>query len=71
MIRRITAIVTVATLSIAMVGCSTWNNMSARERHTAIGVGAGAVAGNLLSGGDALSTVGGAAVGGVVGNQLK
>ncbi len=44
--------------------------MSTRDRNTAIGAGVGAVGGSVLSGGSALGTVGGAAVGGVIGNQI-
>jgi osmotically inducible lipoprotein OsmB len=45
--------------------------MSARDRNTAIGAGAGAVGGAILTGGSAVGTVGGAAVGGVIGNTIK
>ena len=58
------AIVTLAALG----GCA---NMTAQQRNTAIGAGAGAVAGSVLTGGSAVGTVGGAAVGGVIGNQIK
>lgn len=51
----------------ALSGCS---GMSARDRNTAIGAGVGAVGGAALTGGSALGTVGGAAVGGVIGNQI-
>lgn len=51
----------------ALTGCS---NMSQRDKNTAIGAGAGAVGGAVLTGGSALGTVGGAAVGGVIGNQV-
>lgn len=49
-------------------GCG---NMTARDRNTALGAAAGAVTGSVLTGGDAVGTVGGAAVGGVIGNQIK
>jgi osmotically inducible lipoprotein OsmB len=48
-------------------GCS---GMTRRDRNTAIGAGAGAVAGAVLTGGSGIGTVGGAAVGGVIGNQV-
>lgn len=51
---------------IALGGCS---GMSQRDKNTAIGAGVGAVGGSILTGGSALGTVGGAAVGGVIGNQ--
>jgi osmotically inducible lipoprotein OsmB len=45
--------------------------MSTTERNTAIGAGAGAVGGYLLTDGDALGTVGGAAVGGILGHEWE
>ncbi len=45
-------------------------NMSSRDKSTAIGAGVGAVGGAVLTGGSAVGTVGGAAVGGVIGNQV-
>lgn len=53
---------------ISLAGCA---NMTPRERNTAIGAGVGAIGGSILTNGNALGTVGGAAVGGVVGNQVK
>jgi osmotically inducible lipoprotein OsmB len=59
-----------AALVVALVGgLSACGDMSTRSRDTAIGAGAGGVAGAAL-GGSALSTVGGAAVGGIIGNQV-
>lgn len=52
---------------VALSGCS---GMSTRDRNTALGAGAGAVGGALLTGGSSIGTVGGAAVGGVIGNQI-
>lgn len=65
--KRIATTVLVATLVIALSGCS---NMSRRDRNTVIGAGAGAVGGSLLTHGSALGTIGGAAVGGIVGHQV-
>ena len=48
-------------------GCA---GMSSRDKSTAIGAGVGGVAGAVLTGGGALGTVGGAAVGGIIGNQI-
>jgi osmotically inducible lipoprotein OsmB len=45
--------------------------MSRQDRNTVIGAGGGAVAGSVLTGGSALGTVGGAAVGGYIGNQVS
>ena len=52
---------------LGLLGCS---GMSPRERDTAVGAGVGAVAGSVLTGGSAIGTVGAAAVGGVVGNEV-
>jgi osmotically inducible lipoprotein OsmB len=45
--------------------------MSAQEKSTAIGAGAGAVGGSILTGGSAAGTLGGAAVGGYLGHEIK
>ena len=52
----------------ALGGCS---GMSARDKNTAIGAGVGAVGGSILTGGSAVGTVGGAAVGGIIGHEIK
>lgn len=58
-----------AVLSLCILsGCS---DMSQRDKNTAIGAGVGAVGGSILTGGSAAGTVGGAAVGGVIGNTIK
>ncbi|WJV60790.1 osmotically-inducible lipoprotein OsmB [Pectobacteriaceae bacterium C52] len=54
-------------LTIGLSGCS---NMSKRDRNTAIGAGAGAIGGSVLTHGSVLGTVGGAAVGGIVGHEV-
>lgn len=53
---------------LGLVGCA---GMSNQERNTAIGAGAGAVGGAVLTGGSALGTVGGAAVGGIIGHETN
>jgi osmotically inducible lipoprotein OsmB len=52
---------------VLLASCS---GMSSRDKSTAIGAGVGAVGGAVLTGGGVLGTVGGAAVGGVIGNQV-
>lgn len=52
---------------VLLTSCS---GMSTRDKNTAIGAGVGAVGGAVLTGGGVLGTVGGAAVGGVIGNQV-
>ncbi|PSJ17360.1 osmotically-inducible lipoprotein OsmB [Nitrosomonas supralitoralis] len=52
---------------VALSGCS---GMSTRDRNTALGAGVGAVGGAVLTNGSTLGTIGGATVGGVIGNQM-
>ena len=52
---------------LALGACS---GMSARDKSTAVGAGAGAIGGAILTGGSAVGTVGGAAVGGVIGHEV-
>lgn len=54
-----------------MVGLSACSGMSRQGRNTAVGAGVGAVGGSVLTGGSVLGTVGGAAVGGVVGHEAS
>ncbi|MGV3742255.1 MAG: glycine zipper 2TM domain-containing protein [Burkholderiaceae bacterium] len=58
---------TVLSSLLALTACS---GMTERQRNTAIGAGIGGVAGSVLTDGGTLGTVGGAAVGGVIGNQV-
>jgi len=62
------AVSTIATaVMLGMVGCG---GMSTRHKDTAIGAGLGAAGGAILTDGSVMGTLGGAAVGGVVGNQV-
>lgn len=65
-IRKLTLNTIAITLLFTLVGCA---SMSARDRNTAIGAGVGAVAGSVLTDGDAVGTVGGAVIGGVIGHE--
>ena len=57
--------------SISMViGLSACADMNRQDRDTALGAGAGAIGGAVLTGGSGIGTVGGAVVGGVIGNQV-
>ncbi|NQW81872.1 MAG: prenyltransferase [Polaromonas sp.] len=47
-------------------GCA---GISPREQNTAAGAGIGAVTGAILTGGSTVGTVGGAAIGGIIGNE--
>ena len=66
-IRGFAVITIAATALLSLSGCG---EMSTRDRDTAIGAGAGAVGGAVLTGGSAVGTIGGAAVGGLIGNQV-
>ena len=55
-------------VALGLTGCA---GMSTQDKNTAIGAGAGAVIGGVLTGGSPVGAVGGAAVGGVIGNQVK
>lgn len=57
----------VAAMLVVLGGCS---GMSTQDKNTAIGAGVGAVGGTVLTGGSAVGTVGGAAVGGVIGHEI-
>lgn len=52
----------------SVAGCS---GMSEQGKNTAIGAGIGAVGGSVLTGGSTTGTLGGAAVGGIIGHEIK
>ncbi|MEO6985175.1 MAG: glycine zipper 2TM domain-containing protein [Paralcaligenes sp.] len=66
-IRSICVAVAAMLIIVGMTGCS---GMSRRGTDTAVGAGVGGVAGAVLTGGSTLGTLGGAAVGGIIGNQV-
>ena len=53
--------------ALSLTGCS---GMSKQEKGTTLGATAGGVAGAVLTGGGVLGTLGGAAVGGVIGHEV-
>jgi osmotically inducible lipoprotein OsmB len=57
-----------AAMLLGLDGCA---GMSAQDKNTAIGAGVGAVGGAVLTGGSTMGTVGGAAVGGVIGHEVS
>jgi len=57
-----------AVMLLGLGGCA---GMSSQDKNTAIGAGAGAIGGAVLTGGSAVGTVGGAAVGGVIGHEIS
>ncbi|WP_298220474.1 glycine zipper 2TM domain-containing protein [Halothiobacillus sp.] len=68
LIKKIALSAVAGALVLNMAGCA---GMTQRDQNTAIGAGVGAVGGSVLTGGSALGTVGGAAVGGVIGNRVQ
>jgi osmotically inducible lipoprotein OsmB len=67
MTQRITLGIVVCATVLGLSACS---GMSSRDKNTAIGAGAGAIGGAILTGGGTAGTIGGAVVGGVIGNQV-
>jgi osmotically inducible lipoprotein OsmB len=67
-IKQIVVSASLVTMALALGGCA---GMSNQDKNTAVGAGIGAVAGSVLTGGSPIGAVGGAAVGGVIGNQVK
>lgn len=65
--KKVSAILLAVVLATSVSGCSNW---SKRDRNTAIGAGVGAIGGSVLTNGSGLGTLGGAAVGGVIGHQV-
>lgn len=53
-----------------LLGLGACAGMTSQEKNTAIGAGVGAIGGSVLTGGSAIGTVGGAAVGGVIGHEV-
>jgi osmotically inducible lipoprotein OsmB len=66
--KRLAVSAVVVTVLVSLSACS---GMSRQGRNTAIGAGVGAVGGSVLTGGSTLGTIGGAAVGGVVGHEAS
>lgn len=57
-------------LTVMFLGLAGCSGMSQQNKDTAIGAGAGALGGAVLTGGSTAGTVGGAVVGGVVGHEV-
>jgi osmotically inducible lipoprotein OsmB len=60
-----------AVAAVMLLGLGACSGMSTQDQNNAIGAGVGAVGGAVLTGGGVLGTVGGAAVGGVIGHEVK
>ena len=62
-------IVTALLVAGGLLALSGWKNLSEQEKDTAIGAELGAISGAILTDGSGLGTVGGAAVGGIIGHE--
>jgi osmotically inducible lipoprotein OsmB len=60
-----------AICSIALLMLGGCAGMSNQDKSTAIGAGAGAIGGSILTGGSTAGAIGGAAVGGYIGHEIK
>ncbi|KXB31800.1 hypothetical protein AT959_05495 [Dechloromonas denitrificans] len=60
-----------AGVMLALIGLGACSGMSQQGQNTAIGAGAGAIGGAVLTGGSAAGTVGGAVVAGVIGHEIS
>src|SRR5574343_1546113 len=60
-----------AALAMAFLGLTACSGMTRQEKNTAIGAGVGAIGGSIQTGGSTVGTVGGAAVGGVIGHEVN
>lgn len=67
-LQKLTISAVSAAMLLGLAGCS---GMSTQDRNTAIGAGVGAVGGSILTGGSTAGTIGGAAVGGVIGHETS
>ena len=67
MSKKMAAAVLAVTVVMSLSACYNW---SKRDRNTAIGAGAGALGGAVLTDGSALGTLGSAAVGWIIGHQV-
>ena len=67
-LQKFTPYMVTAVMLLSLSGCA---GMSKQDKGTAIGAGAGAVGGAVLTGGSAVGTVGGAVVGGVIGHEVS
>jgi len=67
LLKRSCTVAVVLLVTFSLTACG----MSHRGRHTAIGAGVGAVGGAVLTGGSTWGTLGGAAIGGVIGHEVS
>jgi osmotically inducible lipoprotein OsmB len=61
---------TLSAVVLVLAGLGGCAGMSTQDKNTAIGAGVGAVGGAVLTGGSTMGTIGGAAVGGIIGHEV-
>lgn len=66
--KKVCSVFLALVLALSVSGCS---HMSNRDRNTAVGAGIGAIGGSVLTNGSGVGTLGGAAVGGIIGHQIN
>ncbi|AHY07378.1 lipoprotein [Serratia plymuthica] len=67
-IKRVAGVLVLVMATLSVTACG---HMSNRNRNTAIGAGVGALGGAVLTDGSTLGTLGGAALGGIIGHQTS
>lgn len=67
-LKRAAGVMVIIMTTLSVTACG---NMSHRDRNTAIGAGVGALGGAVLTDGSTLGTLGGAALGGIIGHQTS
>ena len=67
---KTTILIPAILLTLAASGCATWDGMSSRQKSATTGAAVDGVAGAVITDGGILGTVGGAAIGGVIGDQI-
>ena len=67
-LKRVAHTAALVMASSTLVACA---GMTQQEKNTAIGAGVGAIGGSVLTGGSTAGTIGGAAVGGVIGHEIN
>ena len=67
LVKRSLSAAAVILLALSLAGCG---SVSRQGKNAAIGAGVGAVGGAVLTGGSTLGTVGGAAIGGLIGHEM-
>lgn len=68
--QTLSRVLTLAAALVLAAGLGACSNMSRQDQNTAVGAGVGAVGGAVLTGGGTIGTLGGAAIGGLIGNQI-